>query len=107
MTLEGYEGERHLLSYDASGCSRATAVAVCRIVFGRVRRDSHGNLREEEGVIHRPGVVWIGQSVLVLPPREAEALAERLRARGVRVALGPVRIARATLAGFRRPESRA
>ncbi|MGQ0797832.1 MAG: hypothetical protein ACT4OI_08240 [Methanobacteriota archaeon] len=87
MTLEGYEGERRLLSYDASGCSRTTAVAVCRIVFGRVRRDGHGSLREE-GMIHRPGVVWIGQSVLVLPPSEAEALSERLRGLGVRVASG-------------------
>jgi hypothetical protein len=104
MTIEGYEGERVLLSYDVSGSARAVAARVCHIVFGR-RRISERRDRSpyrEQGFIHRPGVVWIGQSVLVLPPRDAAELADRLLRLGVRVATGPVSIARSTLEAFRR-----
>jgi hypothetical protein len=104
MTLEGYEGERVLLSYDVSGHARSAAARVCQIVFGRIRRGSPGP-RHEEGFIHRPGVVWIGQSVLVLPPRDAEELAQQLRRLGVRVASGRVDVSRTTLALFRKPRS--
>src|SRR5437899_12466188 len=65
MTIEGYDGERVLLSYDVSGSHRAVAARVCQIVFGR-RRVSEGpeHVRyREKGFIHRPGVVWVGQSV--------------------------------------------
>jgi len=104
MTLAGSEDPgRILLSYDVLGSSRSTAVRVCRIVFGRVRTDGEGHVRPEKGFIHRPGVVWIGQSVLILPPTDAEGLAMRLRAIGVRVAFGPVAITAATLERFRRP----
>ncbi|TLZ77692.1 MAG: hypothetical protein E6K07_06680 [Methanobacteriota archaeon] len=37
MTIEGYEGERVLLSYDVAGSRRAVAARVCQIVFGRDR----------------------------------------------------------------------
>jgi hypothetical protein len=47
-------------------------------------------------------VVWIGQSVLVMPPRDAVELTGILHRLGVRVATGPVSIDRATLAAFRR-----
>ncbi|HEX9339851.1 MAG TPA: hypothetical protein VF992_01585 [Thermoplasmata archaeon] len=107
MTIEGYEGERILLSYDVSGAARSAAAQVCQIVFGRVRT-SGGPVRRryvERGFIHRPGVVWIGQSVLVLPPPDAAELADRLRRLGVRVATGPVGIARSTLEAFRRRNS--
>src|SRR5437879_847118 len=105
MTLEGYDGrERILLHYDVAGEERSTAARVCQIVFGRVR--STGNpmrpRRKVEGFIHRPGVVWIGQSVLVLPPSDAEELADRLRRLGVQVALGPVAISHGILRVFER-----
>ncbi len=103
MVLEGYEGERVLLSYDVQGAARSTAARVCQILFGRVRTDAQGRVRRQEGFVHRPGVVWIGQSVFVLPPRDAEELAGKLRAIGVRVAVGPVSIARSSLEAFRRP----
>src|SRR5216110_1136618 len=73
MTLEGYDGDRILLSYDVSGGARPVAARVCQLVFGR-RRISEGATRtayREKGFIHRPGVVWIGQSVLLMPPRDA------------------------------------
>src|SRR2546428_1827584 len=104
MTIEGYEGERVLVSYDVSGSARGVAARVCQIVFGR-RRISEGRGRpsyREKGFIHRPGVVWIGQSVLVMPPRDAVELAGVLHRLGVRVATGPVSIDRASLAAFRR-----
>src|SRR5438876_4640767 len=64
MTIEGYEGERVLLSYDVSGSARAAAARVCQIIFGR-QRISEGRERrpyQEKGFIHRPGVVWIGRA---------------------------------------------
>ncbi len=104
MTLEGYvSGDCILLSYDASGQSRASAAEVCRLIFGRRRVDRDGRVRTEEGFIHRPGVVWVGQSVLLLPPRDADELAARARRLGVRVAMGPVSVARDTVERFRRP----
>lgn len=102
-TIEGYEGERTLFSYDATGSSRPAAVQVCRLIFGRRRADAKGRVRDEVGFIHRPGVVWIGQSVLILPPRDAEELAQKLGRLGVRWAMAPVSIARPALERFRRP----
>ncbi len=104
VTLKGYTGgEWVLLSYDASGHSRAAAAEVCRLIFGRTRTDPEGRLRRETGYIHRPGVVWVGQSVFLLPPRDAEELAGRVRRLGVRVAMGPVSVSRSTVERFRRP----
>src|SRR5438093_10981511 len=76
MTIEGYDGERVLVSYDVSGSARGVAARVCQIVFGR-KRISEGRDRtpyREKGFIHRPGVVWIGQSVLVMPPATRSSL---------------------------------
>jgi hypothetical protein len=105
MVVEGYnELDRRLLSYDVRGIARPVASRVCHIVFGRVRRNGGGIPREriEKGFIHRPGVVWIGQSVLVLPPRDAEELSEKLRALGVRVVQESVGISVPSLKAFQR-----
>lgn len=101
MTLEGYEGERVLFSYDVSGEARSVAARVCQIVFGR-RRTLRDRVVDERGFIHRPGVVWIGQSVLAMPPWDAKQLRDRLARYGVRVALAPVSISREALEAFRR-----
>ncbi len=105
MSLDGYEGPRVLLSYDVVGVARSVAARVCQIVFGRMRMDRGpaGAGRMEAGFIHRPGVVWVGQSVLVLPPADAEDLAGRLRRLGVQVARAPVGISARALEAFRRP----
>lgn len=103
MTIEGYDGERVLLSYDVSGSARSVAAQVCQIVFGRTRVSGpprHARSKTE-GFIDRPGVVWIGQSVLVMPPHDGAELAERLRRLRVRVAMGSIAIARPTLEAFR------
>ncbi len=105
MTLEGDDPlERVLLSYDVTGTARSAAARVCQIVFGRTRIVSRsGETRQEKGFIHRVGVVWIGQSVLVLPPPDAEELASKLRRLGARVAMAQVSFARKGLGAFRRP----
>lgn len=103
MTLDEYSGgDCFLVSYDVSGTARSIAARVCQIVFGR-RRIVRGRTRQELGFIHRSGVVWIGQSVLAMPPRDADDLAARLRRLGVRVALAPVAIPRESLEAFPRP----
>ena len=105
MVIDGYSGsERRLLSYDVRGVARPVASRVCHIVFGRARRGENGDAAEriERGFIHRPGVVWIGQSVLVLPPRDADELTGRLRSMGVRVVHEPVGISTLSLKSFLR-----
>ena len=104
MTIEGFRGgDAFLLSYDVAGSARSAAARVCQIVFGRSRLLPDGSRYEEEGFVHRPGVIWIGQSVLLLPERDAGELASRLRRLGVRVALGRVTVSREAVEGFRRP----
>jgi len=101
VTLDGYDGERMLFHYDVSGAARSVAARVCQIVFGQRRSDgASGGVHSTPGFIQRPGVVWIGQSVLVLPPKDATELASRLRRMGVKVALGPVGISREVLRAF-------
>jgi hypothetical protein len=105
MTVEEYgRTERVLLSYDVSGIARPRAARVCHIVFGRIRRSEDGKPEKiERGFVHRPGVVWVGQSVLILPRRDADELAARLRTLGVRVGSAQVTVAVADLRAFRRP----
>jgi hypothetical protein len=103
MTIEGYDGERVLISYDVAGSERSVAARVCQIVFGRSKdRIPRWDERRAEGFIWRRGVVWVGQSVLVMPPADAAELAERLRKLGVRVAKAPVSMEQASLEAFRR-----
>ena len=93
-----------LVSYDVSGSARSAAARVCQIVFGR-KRIVHGRARDEPGFIHRNGVKWIGQSVLVMSSADAEELARQLRPLGVRVAMAPVTIPPSSLEAFRRPRA--
>ncbi|SRR6266508_3944926 len=104
MTLEEYAGsERVLVSYDVAGEARSKAARVCQIVFGRIRMLDEGRrTHEEKGFIHRPGVVWVGQSVLAMPPRDAEELRARLGALGVQVAAVRIVVSPAALQAFRR-----
>jgi len=106
MAFEGTSVfERVLLHYDAGGVARRLAARVCHIVFGRVRKPANGAPeRIERGFIHRPDVVWVGQSVLILPHRDGEELAERLRGLGVWMAVATVTISQAGLEAFRRPQ---
>src|SRR5439155_23033791 len=103
MTIDDYEGECVLISYDVAGSERSVAARVCQIVFGRSKDRTPGpDERRAEGFIWRRGGVWVGQSVLVMPPADAADLTERLRKHGDRVARAPVSIDRSSLETVRR-----
>ena len=90
-----------LLSYDVAGEARSLAVRVCHLVFGQ----GDGHDRSTPPYILRPGVVWVGQSVLLLPGPLADELAAGLRGLGARVATARVRVAPADLSAFARGRS--
>src|SRR5436853_7146982 len=103
VAIYGYEWCRVVLSYDDAGSERSVAARVCQFVFGRSDDRTPGSdERRAEGFIWRRGVVWIGQSVRVMPPADAAELTERLQKLGVRVAKAPVSIERSSLEAFRR-----
>ena len=87
-----------LLSYDVSGANRSAASRVAHLIFGR--KDA------TEGApppyIQRPGVVWIGQSVFLLPQSIAVELVERLNGLGASVTTARISIPRAEIEAFRR-----
>lgn len=104
MTLEETDRNRILVSYDVSGEARSRAARVCQIVFGRARTSGDPpRMRWERGFIHRPGVVWIGQSVLAMPEADARELSRRLGELGVRVATASIVVSAMALEAFRRP----
>jgi len=98
-----------MLTYDVKGSDRATAVRVCQLIFGRrnsTTREGRPSTYDQAGYIHRPGVVWVGQSVLVLPRKDADELRSRLENMGVLVGLGALMIDEFNLDVFRRHSQR-
>ena len=98
-----------ILSYDVDGRDRATSVRVCRVIFGRRNTTTREGLPatyDVPGFIHRPGVVWVGQSVLILPRADAFELRGRLEAMGASVGLGRLVIDAPNLEAFRRRRRR-
>src|SRR5437899_11643579 len=75
-----------LLSYDVCATNRSAASRVAHLIFGR--RDMPE--ASPRPYILRPGVVWIGQSVFVLPQPLAAELAEKLHGVGAAVTMAPV-----------------
>lgn len=99
------EQDLWILSYDVNGQDRSTAVRVCQLIFGRrnrTTRNGESTPYGQAGFVHRPGVVWIGQSVLILPRTDAFELRERLEGMGVSVGVGRLTIEPVELAKFRR-----
>jgi len=94
-----------ILSYDVDGRDRATSVRVAHVVFGRkntTTREGKPATYHQPGFIHRPGVVWVGQSVLILPRNDALELRDRLSGLGASVGVGRLSIDEPNLATFRR-----
>src|SRR3990170_6744038 len=94
-----------ILSYDVDGRDRATSVRVCHLIFGRrntTTREGRPATYDVPGYIHRPGVVWVGQSVLILPRGDALELQARLEGLGASVGLGRLVIDPPDLDRFRR-----
>jgi hypothetical protein len=77
-----------LVSYDVLKGSRVAAARVAHLIFGRKDVRSSGR----RPFIERPGVVWIGQSVFILPVPDAEELAGRLRAMGAVVTTASIAV---------------
>jgi hypothetical protein len=99
------ETELWILSYDVDGRERALSVRVAHLIFGRKNTTSHEGetaTYDQPGFIHRPGVVWIGQSVLILPRGDAVELRARLEGMGASVGLGRLVIDGPNLDAFRR-----
>ncbi|HLE46075.1 MAG TPA: hypothetical protein VI915_03670 [Thermoplasmata archaeon] len=94
-----------ILSYDVDGRDRSASVRVAHVVFGRkntTTREGQPATYDQPGFIHRPGVVWVGQSVLILPRHDALELRGRLEGLGASVGLGRLLIDEPNLATFRR-----
>jgi len=87
-----------LLSYDVSAANRSAASRVAHLIFGRKDMPEASS----RPYILRPGVVWIGQSVFVLPQPLAAELAEKLRGLGAAVTMARVTITSADMEAFRR-----
>ncbi len=94
-----------ILSYDVDGRERALSVRVAHLIFGRkntTSREGQTMTYDQPGFIHRPGVVWVGQSVLIMPKGDAVELRGRLEAMGASVGLGRLVIDGPNLGAFRR-----
>jgi hypothetical protein len=89
-----------ILSYDASNASNSRRVQVSQVVHGRRRVDANGDVRKDPGFVGRPGVVRVGQSVLILRQADADELADRLRRLGAWVAMAKVSVDPALLPRF-------
>ncbi len=98
----GLEPATILLSYDVPRDMRTIAARVSHLIFGRSDAGTEAPLP----YIGRPGVVWIGQSVFVMPRSTAQELAAKLEALGAHVALACVSIERSELEAFRRGNRR-
>jgi hypothetical protein len=99
------ETDLWILSYDVDGRERALSVRVAHLIFGRKNTTSdEGRIRtyDQPGFIHRPGVVWVGQSVLILPRGDAVELRARLEGMGASVGMGRLVIDGPNLDAFRR-----
>src|SRR6266568_1696630 len=77
-----------LLSYDVSGLNRAASVKVAHLIFGR----SDAGPKSPQPFVARPGVVWVGQSVFLMPAALAAELGEKLRGLGAVVTTAYVAI---------------
>lgn len=75
-----------IVSYDVACQDNSTAVAISHFVFGRTDRARvNGGYKEYRypGLIEKPGVVWLGQSVFLLTPERSVELRAFLDSRGV------------------------
>ena len=87
-----------LLSYDVSSINRSVASRVAHLIFGR--KDAGPD--SPVPYILRAGVVWIGQSVFLLPRSLAMELAEELHGLGAMVTMGNVSMPRREIESFQR-----
>src|SRR5207245_10211143 len=87
-----------LLSYDVSSINRSVASRVAHLIFGR--KDAGPD--SPVPYILRAGVVWIGQSVFLLPRSLGMELAEELHGLAAMVTMGNVSMPRREIESFQR-----
>jgi hypothetical protein len=87
-----------LLSYDVSATHRSAASRVAHLIFSR--KDAAADAPVP--FIRRSGVVWIGQSVFLMPKAIAAELTEKLHGLGAAVASAHVSIPAAEIEALRR-----
>src|SRR5438445_930329 len=87
-----------LLSYDVSAINRSAASRVAHLIFGR--KDAGPD--SPVPYILRAGVVWIGQSVFLLPRPLAVDFATELHGLGALLTMGTVSSRRPEIKSFQR-----
>ena len=87
-----------LLSYDVTKANRSSASPVAHLIYGR----ADVRMSQTRPFIQRAGVVWLGQSVFVVPEPDARELAEKLRAIGAIVTMAPIAVNAIGFEAFRR-----
>jgi hypothetical protein len=87
-----------LLSYDVSMARRSAASRVAHLIFGRSDASERGPIP----YVRRAGVVWIGQSVFLMPQAVATELADRLHGLGAAVTTARISIPAAEVEALRR-----
>jgi|SRR2546426_7420030 len=89
----GRGAELDIVSYDAGGADKSVSVAIANFIFGRTLR-ADGGLKEYRypGVIEKPGVAWIGQSVFLVTQVRSKELRSFLDRKGVAYARIRVRV---------------
>jgi hypothetical protein len=98
LDSEAPPGPITLLSYDVSATRRSAASHVAHLIFGRKDAPKGAPVP----YIRRPGVVWIGQSVFLMPRAVASELAEKLQGLGAAVTIAQVSIGATDIEAFRR-----
>src|SRR5438046_10384484 len=91
-----------LLSYDVTKANRSSASRVAHLIYGR----ADVRVSETRPFIQRAGVVWIGQSIFVVPEPDARELAEELRGLGAIVTMAPISVDGIRLQAFRQRATR-
>ena len=86
-----------LLSYDVTKANRSSASRVAHLIYGR----ADVRMSQTRPFIQRAGVVWIGQSVFVVPEPDARELAERLRGLGAILTMAPIAVDAIRFEAFR------
>jgi len=84
-----------IVSYDVARTNNALAVAIAHFLFGySVRARVNGGTKEYRypGFIEKEGVVWLGQSVVLLTPQRSRELQSFLASKGAAHEVLPVRV---------------
>src|SRR2546430_14408187 len=86
-----------LLSYDVTKANRSSGSRGAHLISGR----ADVRVSETLPFMQRAVVVWIGQSVFVVPEPDARELAEKLRGLGAILTMAPIAVDAIRFEAFR------